>query len=287
MRKIQALLIILAILTSCQHKKKTKTADIFDTENLIAWCIVPFDAEGRSPEERADMLDELGISQLAYDYRDEHLATFLEEINVLAAHGIDLSAVWFWVNGSGDGLLNSSNEFILESLKKTGTRTELWISFPENYYEGSTDEESLQKAVSAVREILQIAEGIGCILALYNHGGWFGEPGNLIRIIEAIGSDKIRIVYNFHHGHHRIDSFSEDFTLMMPYLSTININGMRKEGPKIITLGNGDRELGMLKVIKESGYTGPIGILGHTEGEDIRLVLDRNLKGLEQLKKIL
>jgi len=287
MRQIHTLLIILIMLTSCQYKKKTEIMDIFDRENLVAWCIVPFDAAGRSPEERADMLDELGISRFAYDYRDEHLPSFVEEINVLSAYGIDLSSVWFWVNGSGDGLLNPSNEFILESLKSTGTRTELWVSFPENYYEGSTDEESLQKAVSAVREILQRAEGISCTLALYNHGGWFGEPGNLIRIIETIGSDKIKIVYNFHHGHHRIDQFKEDLTLMMPYLSTININGMRKEGPKIITLGKGDRELGMLKVIRESGYTGPIGILGHTDGEDIRPVLDRNLKGLEQLKKML
>jgi hypothetical protein len=286
MRKILSLFILMAILSGCQHKKQAKTTDMFDKENLIAWCIVPFDAVGRSPEERADMLDELGISQLAYDYRDEHLASFVEEISVLKEHGIDLRAVWFWVQGGSDSLLDRSNEFILESLKKTGTRTELWVSFPESYYDNS-DWESLQKAIYAVREILQRAEEIGCTLALYNHGGWFGEPENLIRIIEAIGSDKIRIVYNFHHGHHRIGHFREDFVRMMPYLSTVNINGMRKEGPKIITLGQGNRELSMLKVIKESGYTGPLGILGHTEGEDIRVVLERNLEGLRQLKESL
>jgi len=60
---------------------------------------------------------------------------------------------------------------------------------------------------------------------------------------------------------------------------------MRVEGPKIITLGKGDRELEMLRVIRASGYRGPIGILGHTEGEDIREVLVRNLEGLERLKK--
>jgi hypothetical protein len=287
MRKIVSLFILPAMLSGCQPKKQSKTTDIFDKENLIAWCIVPFDAVGRSPEERAHMLDELGISQLAYDYREEHLPSFVEEINVLAAHGIDLRAVWFWIQGGSDGLLDRSNEFILESLKKTNSRTELWVSFPESYYDGNTDGESLQKAIDAVREILQRAEEIGCTLALYNHGGWFGEPENLIRIIEAIGSNKIRIVYNFHHGHHRIDHFREDFTRMMPYLSTVNINGMRKEGPKIITLGEGDQELSMLKVIKESGYSGPVGILGHTEGEDIRVVLKRNLKGLGQLKESL
>jgi hypothetical protein len=41
----------------------------------------------------------------------------------------------------------------------------------------------------------------------------------------------------------------------------------------------------MLSIIRASGYSGPIGIIGHTEGEDIRVVLERNLKGLETLKK--
>ena len=287
MKKILSLFILLAILSGCQQKEQAKSTTMFDKENLIAWCIVPFDAKGRSPKERADMLDELGISKLAYDYRDEHLPSFIEEIGVLEEHGIDLSAVWFWVRGDSNGLLDSSNEFILESLEKKGTRTELWVSFPDTYYDGNTDAESLQKAIDAVREILERVEEIGCTLALYNHGGWFGESENLVRIIEAIDSDKIKIVYNFHHGHHRIDHFREDFTRMMPYLSTVNINGMRKEGPKIITLGQGDQELNMLKVIKESGYTGPVGILGHTEGEDIKVVLKRNLEGLGQLKESL
>ena len=43
-------------------------------DNLMAWCIVPFDAKKRGPEERAAMLKELGLSRLAYDWRDEHVA---------------------------------------------------------------------------------------------------------------------------------------------------------------------------------------------------------------------
>ena len=261
--------------------------DLFGMDNLVAWCIVPFDAAERSPAERSDMLVELGISQLAYDYRDKHLPSFAEEIGILAEQGIKLSAVWFWVHGDSNALLNSSNEFILETLKKTGTRTELWVSFPDNYYADNTDSENLQKAVTAIRQIHQRAKEIGCSIALYNHGGWFGEPENLARIVEAIGSDDIKIVYNFHHGHHRIDRFREDLNRMMPYLSTININGMRKEGPKIITLGEGDREQDMLKIMVEAGYEGPVGILGHTEGEDVRVVLERNLEGLKKLKEAL
>src|SRR5687768_9449389 len=39
----------------------------FSRENLVAWCIVPFDSTKRGPEERAAMLDRLGFRRFAYD----------------------------------------------------------------------------------------------------------------------------------------------------------------------------------------------------------------------------
>ncbi len=266
--------------------EKKKEVDLFEKDNLIAWCIVPFDARERTPEQRAIMLNDLGIYQLAYDYRDSHIPSFKHEIGVLGEHQIKLSAVWLWVE-PGEELLNFSNESILQILEETGAETELWLSFPDHFFEGLSDSDKLLKAVEAVKEILQRAEEIGCTIALYNHGAWFGEPENQVRIIEAVGSEKVKMVYNFHHGHHQIDEFAALLDLMLPYLSVININGMRAEGPKIITIGEGERELGMLKAIKASDYTGPIGIIGHTEGEDIKTVLERNLQGLEKLKQSL
>ncbi len=258
---------------------------LFEKENLLAWCIVPFDAEGRSPQERAEMLDDLGIRHFAYDYRDEHIPSFKEEILTLNAHDITLDAVWLWVDPSWEDALNGSGREIFNILRETGTHTEIWLGLPDNAFDGLSDEESFSKAVKVVGEILQEAGELGCTVALYNHGGWFGEPENLVRIIESVGSTQIRIVYNFHHAHHQLDQFGKNLELMLPYLSTININGMRVEGPKIITLGEGDRELELLRIIGTSGYNGPIGIIGHTDGEDIRIVLERNLYGLEELKK--
>ena len=46
---------------------------VFAKDNLLAWCIVPFDACKRGPKERAVMLQRLGIRALAYDWRDEHI----------------------------------------------------------------------------------------------------------------------------------------------------------------------------------------------------------------------
>ncbi len=104
-------------------------------------------------------------------------------------------------------------------------------------------------------------------------------------MVEAVEPERIKIVYNFHHGHHQVEDFEQNLELMLPYLSTINLNGMQVDGPKIIALGEGDLELEMMKTIEDSGFSGSIGILGHTEGEDIRRVLERNLLGLEKLRK--
>lgn len=259
-------------------------ADLFDKENLVAWCIVPFDAKERSPEQRALMLNKLGIPSLAYDYRDEHLPSFPEELEVLKAHDISLKAVWLWADPRQEDVLGRAGRSLMDMLTESGTLTEIWVGMPEDAFTGLTGEKSLARAVSALEKILEEAERIGCTLALYNHGGWYGEPANLVRIVEAMGTGKLRIVYNFHHAHQQMDRFQANLELMLPYLSTINLNGMKAEGPKIIPLGEGDRELEMLQILKASGYAGSVGIIGHTEGEDIRPVLEKNLQGLESLK---
>ncbi len=56
---------------------------LFEKAYLVAWCIVPFDSENRSLQERAGMLNDLGLTHFAYDYRDEHIASFKQEIETL------------------------------------------------------------------------------------------------------------------------------------------------------------------------------------------------------------
>ncbi len=53
--RILALAASVLFLIGCSPKSP------FAQSNLVAWCIVPFDAKERSPEERAQMLNDLGI----------------------------------------------------------------------------------------------------------------------------------------------------------------------------------------------------------------------------------
>ena len=260
-------------------------SQLFSKDNLVAWCVVPFDSVKRTPEERAIMLDELGFKQFAYDWRAEHLPSFPDEIKALKEHDIKLKSVWLWIDTDSSELFDALNEQLFDIIKKNNVKTEFWLGFSNKHFEGLSDEDKLDKAVASISYIQERAKKLGCTISLYNHGDWFGEPINQIRIIEKIGAKDIGIVYNFHHAHLQVKEFPELLEKMLPYLKTINLNGMKIEGPKILPVGQGDEELGMLKTLKESGYRGSVGILGHIETEDAKVVLKRNIMGLKELLK--
>ncbi len=156
---------------------------LFARDNLVAWCIVPFDSKRRGPEERAAMLERLGFKHFAYDWRAEHIPTFDAEIEALKRHGIALDA--FWV---APGELNRESRIILDALKRHQIKAELWVllDLGADRVVGPEQERRVEAAAAKLRPLAQEAGKIGCSLALYNHGGWFGEPENQIAIIERL-----------------------------------------------------------------------------------------------------
>src|SRR5678810_542527 len=80
---------------SADSNRLALNSALFTRSNLVAWCIVPFDAKKRGPEERAAMLEKLGFKHFAYDYRAEHIPTFDAEIAACRKHGISFDAWWF------------------------------------------------------------------------------------------------------------------------------------------------------------------------------------------------
>jgi len=229
------------------------------------------------------MLKELGFTKFAYDWRDQHLPTFPEEVKALQENGIELVSVWWWVDGQGDSLLSPGNQQLLRYIDSLHISCDIWMSFDDRFFEGLDDSQKLEKAIESVKRLHQIAFSSGVKLQLYNHGEWFGDPRNQARIIEESGLNDVGIIYNFHHAHQQVDEFDELLKVMMPYLSTVNINGMQVDGPKILTVGEGNVEKRMLATLLDSGFKGNIGIIGHLEEEDVKTVLQRNLKGLETI----
>jgi hypothetical protein len=256
----------------------TPSEDNFARDRLVAWCVVPFDAKKRGPEERARMLDRLGIRRLAYDWRNEHVPTFEAEILALKKRGIEYFAFW------------GQHESMYGLIRKHGIRPQIWMTAP------SPKADHQDKRVEAAGQQLlppaRRATGIGCAFGLYNHGGWGGEPGNLVAVCEwlksRVAGGRIGIVYNLHHGHGQIDRFKAAFERMKPHLHCLNLNGMNDGAkPKILPVGEGKHEREMIRIVRDGGYRGPVGILDHRSGVDAEESLKQNLDGLKRVLEAL
>lgn len=250
-------------------------ADLFERSNLAAWCIVPFDKAKRSPEARAEMVAAMGLRKIAYDWRQEHVPEFEREILAYQKHGIEMFAFW--------GL----HEEALRLFAKHKLHPQLWVMMKDS---GETQEQKVANAAQALLPTLQRAKALGCQVGLYNHGGWGGEPENMVAVCEHLkarhGSDHVGIVYNLHHGHSHLARLPKALAAMKPWLLCLNLNGMDLRGDevgrKILPLGIGTEDVKVLRQIRASGYSGPIGILNHTMEDAQGRLLD-NLEGLQWL----
>ncbi len=248
----------------------------FAQENLTAWCIVPFDGKKRGPEERVAMLKRLGFTRYAYDWRAEHLPTFEKEIELLKKEKIALQGVWFPAGVGVDG------QTILDLLKKHKIETELWVMLPQPDAKATQDDKV--KTTAAFQAVLaKKVAGQGCKIGVYNHGGWAGEPENMVAVVKACGETNVGIVYNLHHGHDHLARFDEHLKLMKPHLYSISLNGMEKDGDKngkkLLVISDGPEDKKVMNAIRDCGYAGPFNILGHTD-DDVEDRLTDNLQGL-------
>ena len=279
MKRQLLLAILLVMIFSCDTVENP-----FRTENLIPWSIVAFDKLERTPSERVAMVKKLGFRQYAFGGRKKHMETMVTELNIARAEGIKISAVWLYINNK-DTLRNlkRANEMVFESLKATGLSTQIWIGIDAEFFEGLTQRQSLKKALDMISFLSKKAQKVNCKIALYNHGGWFGESENQLEIIKHLPKHDIGIIYNFHHAHKQLENYRSIIQKIHPFLWCVNLNGMKKGGPKIIPIGEGNLEKEMINLLLNLDYKGPFGILGHVKNKDVARTLKKNLKGLEAL----
>ena len=257
-----------------------------DIKDTYPWCIVAYDSLERSPAQRIQMIKELGFNKYAYDWRDHHLNDTFAELKLATENNIDIISVWLWLNAKRDSLnhLSKSNEQIFRIIERSNLKTTFWVSFSGNFFKNLNQEQAIKMAAKMIDFIAVKANKLGCQVALYNHSGWFGNPYNQLKVIDALPDHQLSMVYNFHHAHNSIDEFPKVVKAIGPHLSAVNLNGMLKDGEKILTIGIGIYEKEMINILQQSGFKGPWGILGHVEDSDVRQVLKQNLAGLRALQ---
>jgi hypothetical protein len=252
----------------------------FQRENLVAWCIVPFDAKQRDSATRANMVKKLGLRRVAYDWRDVHLPEFESEILAYKENGIEFFAFW------------KGHETAYPLIARHGIKPQIWHSLQTG--KGLSNKDKITSAAESLIPLAIRTGEAGLSLGLYGHGGWGGLPDNLVAVCKTLrekGFNHVGIVYNFHHAHPRIESFESDLRKMKPFLFCLNLNGMAdpavddvtKKEYRVKTIGSGAHEKEMIETVIASGYSGPLGIIGHVATRDVEEVLRENLEGLDRI----
>jgi len=287
-----------------------EAGNLWAHDNLIAWCVVPFDAKNRGPEERAQMLEKLGFTKFAYDWRPVHVPTFDAEIEALKRHGINLFAWWFPFDADDPGA-----KATLEVFKRHDVHPQLWIMLPrketaammsgkmspeEAHQEflrmmgqelritPQEQEVRVKQDADRINALVKLAAPYGSKVEIYNHNGWLGMLDNEIAIIKRLkelGVTDVGIVYNLSHAR---DAFHDD-TVNFPalwkkiksHVVAVNITGTCMDGTSIYP-SQGDRELEMMRTIQDSGWRGPIGLIAE-KGGDAETTLRNYLVGLDWL----
>jgi len=277
-----ALLLSILLVASGLRAQTGNKGPLFGRQNLVAWCIVPFDSQKRNPQQRSEMLNDLKIPRLAYDWRTEHIPQFDEEMDALKAHHIQLQS--FWLHAGHDVRTDNNVKTVFSFLKKRKLKTQIWLMWSANKeFDQLTQEQKIDTAAEAVRYIAERAAAIGCTVGLYNHNEWFGEPDNQLAIIAKLKMKNLGIVYNFNHAQDQIEQFPEFFPRILPHLIALNLAGLKKGDQHIYPIGEGDSEEQMIRVVSKSAYRGPIGIINEDTDPDAKVGLQMNMAGLKKI----
>src|SRR6188768_3270355 len=152
-------------------------------ETLAAWCVVPYDDRERTPAQRADVLASLGFDGLAWDWRDEHVSDFAEQLDALAERGLALTAIWAPVP---DGSVSAALGEQIAVAADRGLTPQLWACAefgapdPVAPMPPDTQGRNVREFADRLEPLATLAKSAGMPLAIYNHLGWAGEPVNQI-----------------------------------------------------------------------------------------------------------
>lgn len=255
---------------------------------LFAWCIASHDAAQRTPDQRARMLRELGITRLAWGNRmamASMLPHYEAEMDALQAHGIEM--IGRFLNSTFD---EKEMTLILGAIAARRSTPQLWVSEAAVPREITTHEQRLEHEVNRLRPFAKLAADYGLKLGLYNHKGWFGTPDNLVLIVKALAAEglgNVGLALCMHWAHGWLDEFETVFDRVQPHLLALSLSGMTRgadaHGPSIIPVGAGQEDLRIIRHIERSGWQGLAGVINHTNA-DARLRLLDHVEGLDALR---
>ena len=215
-----------------------------------------------TPEAQARVLDELGYAGIG----PSGTSGVPEMLEALDKHGLKMVALYVGANLDPDKpKYDPKLPEVIRTLK--GRDTFIWLYVLSRKFKPSSTDGDPQ-AVAVVREIAEMAERSGLRVALYPHAGFYVQRvEDAVRVAEKVDRKNVGVTFNLCHWL-KLDepsSMKRLVELARPHLFLVTINGADHDGESwdrlIQPLDRGSFDVyGLLKMLKELGYTGPIGL---------------------------
>jgi L-ribulose-5-phosphate 3-epimerase len=144
---------------------------------------------------------------------------------------------------------------------------------------GHTEKEAFGWVVAGVNECVPVAEKLGVMIGVENHGGLTGTAEGLVAILKAVASDWVGALLDF--GNYHADPYRE-FEVTAPHAVMTHVK------PTSDFAGTrGDVDYGRVaKIMEKAGYRGFLSIEYEEPGKDAMVEVPRfaaYLKGVQAL----
>lgn len=234
-------------------------------EPTHVWPFFAFDnGTGRGvwpASKQAETVKMLGYDGIHYNYTNPK--DFATKITACKAANVPIKAMYFYTFVDKPGAAYDPGvKDAIRMLK--GSDTVIWMTLRDGK-RGQQDDEAAQ----VVREIAGMAAESGLKVSIYPHAGFYvATAEDAVRVVKRVDLPNVGVTINLCHELFAGNSerLGEVVKTAAPYLNLVSINGASPipgKGPKAwdtLPLGSGTFDTdAFLRLIRDSGYRGPIG----------------------------
>lgn len=234
-------------------------------ETDAPWEFFPFDnGVGRGvwpATKQAETVKALGYNGIHYNYTNPQ--DFAKKIAACKAANVPITAMYIYTFvDKPEAAYDPGIKDVIRMLK--GSDTIIWLTLRDGKI-GQQDDQ----AANIVRDVASLAKESGLKVSIYPHAGFYVACAeDAVRISKLVNMPNVGVAINLCHELFAGNSerLAEIVKISAPHLNLVSLNGASPipgKGPKAwetLPLGSGTFDTNaFLRMIRDSGYRGPIG----------------------------
>ncbi len=255
---------------------------------FFAMDTATLDDAHKSAASQVQMVKDLGYAGIGYWERNpangiDGLNTMISELD---KSNLKIFGAYFTIK-----LEDSPDTYmplIEESIKSlAGRKSVIWLAMTSDAHQKSANSGD-EQAISIISKIADIANKSEVSVGLYPHiNFWLEKVDDATRLAQKSNRRNVGVFFNLYHWlkTDKASNLQSALAKSLPYLLIVTINGTNEAG-SIETLDKGTFDVySFLKAVKQTGFTGPIGLQGYGIGGDLRENLRRSMQAWRKLSE--